>query len=226
LERKERNNPKLYRVFRRNINIIMSLAQIKIHKSQIKAASALLSQAFQDDPLFCYFVPDSVIRKNKLHYLMKTLTHYSVSYGEVYTTSKNFEGVAVWLPSDKVEMNFWRGLKSGGLPIIFNLGIRSTYRQLAISELMYDVHRRRISSPHWYLYLLGVLPELQRKGYAGNLMKPMLERADKEGFDIYLDNTKANNLPMYEHYNFKIIEEYKIPETAISIWAMLRKPQK
>jgi GNAT superfamily N-acetyltransferase len=65
---------------------------------------------------------------------------------------------------------------------------------------------------------------LQGKGYASNLIKAMLNRADRDGLSCYLDNTNERNLPMYQHYGFRVIEEYKVPETGVSLWAMLRGP--
>lgn len=196
---------------------------LRLEKSQVRAASEVLSRAFHDDPLFSSFIPDPLQRKKKLHYLLETMVHYSVSYGEVYATSPNFEGVAVWLPFDKVEMTLWRGIRNGGLSIIFNLGLRSTFRQLSVSDLMSSRHKRHITSPHWYLYLLGVEPELQGKGYASKLVKAMLDRTDHEGLACYLDNTNEKNLTMYQRYGFRVIEEYEVPKTGVSIWAMLKE---
>lgn len=202
----------------------MTTAQNRLDKPQIRAAAEVLTRAFYDDPLCTSFIPDALERKKKLHHVLETIVRYSVSYGEVYATSPNFEGVAAWLPSDRVKMTLWQGIRSGGLSILLNLGLGATLRQLSVSDLMYSVHKRHIASPHWYLYLLGVEPVLQGKGYASNLIKTMLNRADREGLGCYLDNTNEKNLPMYQHYGFRVIEEYKVPKTGVSLWAMLREP--
>lgn len=202
----------------------MATAQYRLDKPQIRAAAEVLTRAFYDDPLCTSFIPDALERKKKLHHVLETIVRYSVSYGEVYATSPNFEGVAAWLPSDRVKMTLWQGIRSGGLSILLNLGLGATLRQLSVSDLMYSVHKRHIASPHWYLYLLGVEPVLQGKGYASNLIKTMLNRADREGLGCYLDNTNEKNLPMYQHYGFRVIEEYKVPKTGVSLWAMLREP--
>lgn len=196
---------------------------VRLEKSQVRAASEVLSRAFYDDPLFSSFIPDPLQRKKKLHYLLETIVNYSVSYGEVYSTSSNFEGIAVWLPSDKVDMTLWRGIRSGGISIIFNLGLQSTFRQLSVSDYICSIHKGHIATPHWYLYLLGVDPAFRGKGYASKLVKAMLDRTDHEGFACYLDNTNVKNLPMYQHYGFRVIEEYEIPKTGVKIWAMLKE---
>ena len=201
----------------------MATAQNRLDKSQVKAAAAVLTRAFYDDPLCVSFIPDALEREEKLHHVLEAIVRYSVSYGEVYATSSNFEGVAGWLPSDRVQVTLWRGIRSGGLSILLNLGLGATLRQLSVSDLMYSVHKRHATSPHWYLYVLGVEPALQGKGYASNLMTTMLNRADRDGLSCYLDNTNEKNLPMYQHYGFKVIEEHKVPKTGVSLWAMWRE---
>jgi ribosomal protein S18 acetylase RimI-like enzyme len=196
---------------------------VRLEKSQVKAASEVLSRAFYDDPLLSSFIPDPLQRKKKLHYLLETLVQYSVTHGEVYATSPNFEGVAVWLPSDRVDMTLWRGLRSGGLSIITHLGVQSTFRQLSDSDFICSVHKHHIKAPHWYLYLLGVDPVLRGQGYASKLVKPVLTRTEHEGMACWLDNTNENNLQMYQHYGFRVIEEYKIPRTGVRIWGMLKE---
>jgi len=198
---------------------------IRLDKSQVRAAAQVLSRAFYDDPVFSYLIPDALQRRNKLHHLFETMVRYSVSYGEVYATSPNLEGIAVWLPSDRVEMTSWQGIRSGGLSIILKLGLRSTLRQLSLYDSMCSTHKCHILSPHWYLYLLGVEPELMGKGYASNLVKVVLNRTDRESLVCYLDNTNEKNLPMYQHYGFRVVEEYKVPKSGVSLWAMLREPR-
>ena len=209
----------------RRWGVITISSPIRLDKSYVRAAAEVLSRAFYDDPLFTYFIPDALQRRNKLHHVFEMLVRYSVSYGEVYATSPDLEGIAVWLPSDRVEMTLWRGIRNGGLSIILNLGLRSTFTQLSVSDLMCSIHKCHILSPHWYPYLLGVELELRGKGYASNLVNVVLDRTDREGLVCYLDNTNEKNLPMYQHYGFRVVEEYKVPKSGVSLWAMLREPK-
>lgn len=76
---------------------------VRLQKSQIKPAADVLARAFQDDPFNVYLLPDASERMNKLPHGFRMLVHYGVLYSELYATSPNLEGVAVWLPSEKVE---------------------------------------------------------------------------------------------------------------------------
>jgi GNAT superfamily N-acetyltransferase len=197
---------------------------VQLGMNDVKKASAVLDRAFFDDPLFSTFVPNPSKRKAKSHHIYETLVRYSIKYGEVYASSSSFEAIAVWLPHNKVEMNFWNGLRSGGLANIINLGLSSVFRQLTASNITCTMHKTLAPYPHQYLYLIGVEPELRGNGYSGLLIKSMLTRLDNEGLPCYLDNTKEANLEIYEHYGFKIIKKYEVPKTMISLWAMIREP--
>ena len=199
---------------------------VRLDMTGVKETVGVLSDAFQDDPVFTYFIPDPERRKRKSHHIFKSLVRYSVAYGEVYSTSKNFEAVTVWLPHDKVEMNLRNALKNGGISIITRINPASVLRQLATTDLMCATHKELAPYPHQYLYLVGVKSEFARMGHAGVLMRCMLARLDNEGVPCYLDNTNENNLPIYEHYGFKTVKEYTIPKTQVRIWAMVRQPAK
>ena len=198
---------------------------LRLDESHVIRAGAVLARAFHHDPFFSCLIPDSSQREQHAHHVMETLVRYSVSCGEVYATSQHFEGVAVWLPAERVKMTFWRGLKSGGAAIVLNLGLRSTFRQLSAADLMCSMHQRLARIPHWYLYLLAVEPAAKGKGHASRLVNAMLKRLDAEGLACYLDNTNESNLPMYNHFGFGLLEEYTLPNTGVRLWAMLRPPQ-
>ena len=88
-----------------------------------------------------------------------------------------------------------------------------------------SVHKRHAPFPHWYLQAIGVEPRLHGKGYASKLLKGKFERFDREGLACYLETQNEENISMYEHYGFEVVEEYFLPNTSFNNWAMLRKPQ-
>jgi GNAT superfamily N-acetyltransferase len=197
----------------------------RIGREAVRIAAMVLSRAFQDDPVFAYFVPDEGERRAKSRYIMNMLVEYSVNCGEVTATS-GFEAVAVWLPHNRVEVGFWEGVRNGGLSALLHLGPACIRRQLNASDAMCRAHTELAPYPHCYLYLLGSEPLLRGKGYAGTLMRSMLARLDAQGTPAYLDNTNRKNTAMYEHYGFKAIREYTISGTDVLIWAMGRQSPK
>ncbi len=196
---------------------------VRLKEPQIKPAAEMLGRAFQDDPLFTHFFPDASERKSKLPYIFKFLIRYGVWYGEVYATSPNLEGVAVWLPPEKADMTLRRMIWSGDFSILFNLGMKFISRQRSITDYILSIHKRHAPFRHWFLQSIGVDPMFQGKGYAGTLLKAMFARIDQEHLPCYLETQNEKNVSIYQHYGFKVVEEFAIPGTEFSNWAMLRE---
>ena len=84
------------------------------------------------------------------------------------------------------------------------------------------VHSRMAPFKHWFLQTIGVDPQFQGRGYASKLLTPMLSRIDEESLPCYLETLEEQNVGLYEHFGFKVIEESKVPNTNLTNWAMLR----
>jgi len=78
-----------------------------------------------------------------------------------------------------------------------------------------------------FMFTIGVDPAFQGRGFTGALIKPILQRLDRERLPCYLDTHDPKNISLYEKYGFEVVEESKIPETNIHLYAyaMLRQNQ-
>ena len=196
----------------------------KIGKDQIQEAAEVFSKAFVDDPLTRWFFPDSSSRKEMSSSYFRFRIRFGVLFGEVYATSQNLEGLAVWYPSKKMDMTYWRMLRSGGMKLLKELGIGTVQRMMLIGNFTSELHHNQLNFPHWYLAPMGVDPDYQGKGYASMLMRSMLKRLDDEILPCFLETQNENNIEIYKHYGFKIIGKTTIPNTNLEHWSMLREP--
>ena len=199
---------------------------IRLHKSHIKPASRMLARAFANDPFFASVWPDAAQRQVKLPYMTEYFLHFSLSYGEAYATSPRLEGIASWIHFEKVSMPFWRVLLSGAFWPALKMGWRAARRLRDFSSYIDNKHGRLVPVVHWYLALLAVDPEFQGRGHASQLVKGMLTRIDKEGLPCYLETENERNVPIYQHFGFRVIDEFTIPQTTVKVWAMLRENQR
>jgi GNAT superfamily N-acetyltransferase len=197
---------------------------IQLQRHQAKAASETLVRAFLDDPLLSYFVPDVSAREKLLRYVFEVRIKFAILHGEVYGTSPNLEGVAVWLPEAKADMTVGETIRHYGIRVLFKIGPGTIFRMLPVGNFIYDVRKKFAPKHYWYLSPIGIAPEFQGKGYAGMLLKPMFTRFDKEGLSCYLEAQKKENADIYLHYGFKVVHEAVIPGTAVKHWAMIREP--
>ena len=77
--------------------------------------------------------------------------------------------------------------------------------------------------PHWHLSIIVVRRDAQRRGVGANMLRHGLDKADEEGWLVYL-NSSVGGRPMYEAFEFRTIEATHFDHGLVS-WHMLRKPK-
>jgi GNAT superfamily N-acetyltransferase len=97
-------------------------------------------------------------------------------------------------------------------------------RLMETGWLVGDVHERAISEPHWYLNILGVRPERQRRGIGGRLLTHMLARLDRERIPIYLDTGRPENVPYYQRHGFVLAAQGYDDVSGLTVFGLRRDP--
>jgi ribosomal protein S18 acetylase RimI-like enzyme len=198
---------------------------VRLSKKQIGQAAAMLTRAFSDDPKLTHIMPDIAVKKELSQHLFEFELQYGMNYGDVYTTSPAVEGVAVWLSSTKSEITFWRAFRSGGRVLQKRLGKKIMDRVMSFSTAVDTLHKKHAPYPHYYLFFIGVDPAYQKKRVASRLITPMLGWLDMQKLPCYLNTQNENNIGLYEHYGFQVIEQLVLPDSGIVHTAMLRNPR-
>jgi ribosomal protein S18 acetylase RimI-like enzyme len=200
----------------------------RLEKDDTKRAGEVLGWAFYTDPLMLHAYPDGTPSVEDLSWFFITALKYCLKYGEAYAPTAEIEGAALWLPSDKCPITFWRMLRVASLWSMFKamrrIGFGRMKRMATIGGFLDKAQKRLVPFEHCYLQTLGVDPAHQGNGYASKLLRPMFDRLDEEGMPCYLDTLTERNAQIYEHLGFKVLEETGIPDTDILAWAMLREP--
>ncbi len=193
-------------------------------ESNLGKAAHVLSRAFAEEPLWGDLRRRTVHADAIIYELFALMVRYGLTYGEVHAPTEAVEGVAIWLPSRRARMTWWRVIRCGGLSLLRYLDV-DTIRRYFIDDTQVQVARRRYAPfPHWYLAVLGVEPSLQGRGYARILLTTMLERLDAGGMPAYLETHTARNVAMYERYGFHVVVEDVLRHTQLRYWGMLRFP--
>jgi ribosomal protein S18 acetylase RimI-like enzyme len=182
----------------------------------------VLIDAFWDDPLNLYFIPEGENRLKLFSEYLRFRLKFAFKYGEVYSTSPNFEGIAAWFPPDKSDMTNVRILQSGGLNLIRHLGMDTVSRMSHVSSHTTKLRKKHLPRPHWHLFPIAVDPRHQGKGFASALMRPMLGRIQNEGLPCFLETQNEKNVSLYEHFGFEVIFKETFPEVELSNWGMVR----
>jgi GNAT superfamily N-acetyltransferase len=196
---------------------------IKLKKKDINKAAFSLANAFKNEAHILYYFPQD--RYNFKHILefFKFRVKNGILFGEVYATSKNFEGIAIWIYDKKNELNITRILRSGGLKLLFKSGKKAISKMNLVASITKELYKKNAVIPYMTLTAIGVKPEHQQKGYSKLLINNMLHKLDKKGIPCYLETTTKKNIKIYEKYGFQTIDKIVIPNTSIPIYLMFRK---
>jgi ribosomal protein S18 acetylase RimI-like enzyme len=195
---------------------------LRLTKKERNAASLVLAQAFAEYELFQYYFPDVKERQAVLSTFCFLNISVCLKYGEVYASSPNMEGVSAWLPPGKT-IGGWQIIRSVTPSVLFNFRRQGASRMRAYGRYVDDLHRRLVPNPHWYLQIIGVQPKYQGRGFCSRLVKPMLERTDREKLPCYLETNTKKNVSIYQRFGFEVVSEDKIPGTDLMNFAMLRR---
>lgn len=182
---------------------------------------AALARAFFDDPVTKWYFPDDSRRLRQHERLLAFIGEKVWFEHDLTYTTDGGIGAAVWIPPDHWRVGIPEQLRmTPGL--MSRIGLRDFPRALRGFNLMESHHPHE--PPHYYLPEIGVVPEWQGKGIGTALLRPMLERCDREGVPAYLEATSARNRACYERNGFEVTGEFRYPNGP-SQWPMWREPR-
>jgi ribosomal protein S18 acetylase RimI-like enzyme len=194
-----------------------------LSKPDIKPAVDVLAKAFTNATFLKYYYEDETKRREMAGYFLSIPVYSGIKYGEAYAPSSNIEGVAIWIRSEDYPVTSWRLVRSVPLSVLFSFGRSVDANKRRFGDTIDAIHKRLAPFQHWFLEAIGVAPQFQGQGFAGQLLRPMLARIDKEHLPCYLDTLDKKNVTLYEHFGFQVIEESTLPDTTLTYWAMLRE---
>ncbi len=180
------------------------------------------ARAFEKDPMMdCLIRADARRREGMELFFRQCLNKLTLPYGMVLATD-DCQGGAMWLPSENVHVGFIS--QSRLLPdMVRAAGWRRLPVLIDFMQRLDQLHPR---GPHYYLMFVAVCPDSQRRGYGAGLIRPVLERCDREGRPAYLENSNPANQHFYEQLGFRMTGEIPVKKGGPYIYSMWRDPRK
>jgi GNAT superfamily N-acetyltransferase len=193
----------------------------KVTPSEVGDVARALASAFFDDPHFCWIVRDERKRLRRLERGFATfIEHVWLPHDESYAHAQ-LSGAALWMPPETWHLSLWTQLRLAPATISA-LGGDSPrlLKALTFIERKHPRHPR-----HWYLPIIGVVPGWQGRGFGAALMRPILERCDRDRTPAYLEASSPRNRALYERHGFEVMEECRYADDGPPLWRMWREPQ-
>lgn len=162
--------------------------------------SQTLAEAFLEDPIFSWLMPDERRREARLRRFFAVEIRRLVLPRGAAWTSGDLMGAALALPP-----RAWSTPPHVALLQSRCFGMR-LHRPAGLLAL---IERRHLRGPHYYFAYIGVAPEAQGQGLGSRLMGPTLERCDTEGLPAYLEASSERNAVLYERHGFRLQREVR-----------------
>lgn len=181
-----------------------------------------LTEAFNNDPVINWFIRQDRRRDMALRLFFRiAYNSLTLPHGHVYTSDERC-GVALWTPPGKWKLG---SIEQASLIPAYAkaFGLKRLNQVLPPISRMQKHHPR---FPHYYLFALGVKPELQRRGIGSIFMKEVLAKCDRENIPAYLEATSPANRDLYMRHGFKVTKKFNLPNNGPGMWFMLREPGK
>jgi len=195
----------------------------RLRLDEIDLAGDLLARAFFDDPLATFMLPDAHARARLLPVHLGAMVRYGVLYGEVHATPDALRGVAVWIPPGLDDVTSDQAEASGIDRAAEMVGPEAWGRFASVMGHVAQFRASDMPDPHWYLALIGVAPDMARRGLGGRLLRPVLDRADRTGTPCYLETANARNVPFYRRHGFDVVRESVEPGSGLPFWTFRRQ---
>lgn len=195
-----------------------------LQKKDINKGSEVLADAFKNDDFVSYILEHKKHKHQKMVRLFKCAIKFGLLYGKVYVT-ENLEGICIIFPPNQYKRPIWRWIRSGAVGMIKELGLDFLKRENPTTDLRDKIRYNHMKNPHWYLYIIAVDPIHQKKGYASQLLNFIIKKIYESNLPIYLDTNTIDDVPIYEHFGFKVIEKFSLPtppRTDIFNWCMVK----
>jgi GNAT superfamily N-acetyltransferase len=169
--------------------------------TDVPALAQTLAEAFYEDPVFGWLMPDDSSRLARLRrfYLLE-LRHVALRRGCAWAAD-DLAGAAIATPPGAWRLPLLAMLQQGRL---FGIHLARAARLLGAVETL---HPRE---PHHYFAHIGVVPNSQGKGLGSALMRPTLDRCDQEALPAYLEASSARSAALYARLGFELIRELRV----------------
>ncbi|RBY77605.1 GNAT family N-acetyltransferase [Geodermatophilus sp. TF02-6] len=173
--------------------------------ADVDAAVAVLAASHADYPAFRHVWPRPQVRARALRPFLRASVADAAALS-ASTVGRDRDGVlavALWLPPGAFPWSTARKLRAA--PALLRTALAAPRSAPAFARIGSSAERTHPGEPSWYLETLGVHPRAQRQGWGQRVLRPGLERADREGRACYVETSDPANERFYRSLGFEVV---------------------
>lgn len=131
------------------------------------------------------------------------------------------QGAAMWLRPGGSKAIPLLATAALALNLLRLSGAARIRRGLAVDAAMSN---RRLKTPHFYLFAVGIVPAARGQGLGRAMIGEMIAEADAAGLPCWLENSNPRNEPLYRGLGFEAVETFAPAPGCPPLTTMLRPP--
>ncbi|MEU3035722.1 GNAT family N-acetyltransferase [Streptomyces griseoaurantiacus] len=202
----------------------MDVAIRRADRNDRELVVRVLDEAFQGDPVSGWVFPGEEHRRATHHRLMAAFADTVLAEGRIDLVEDG-TACALWLPvpaAPVAESAAPAGAADEAETLRQEVDPENGRVEL-IARLMAEAHPA--DRAHEYLWMIGVVPGHQGRGLGTALIRPVLERCDREGLPAYLEASSPRSVPLYERLGFAALDRTLDLPDGPRMWPMWREPR-
>ena len=184
-----------------------------------EGVSDMYAEAFFDDPMMTYMLPDAVHRRRVLPRYFGSVLRVAQTHGVIRVAAEGdvVQGSVIAMPPGTYPIPL--------LPQVREFGTMFAAGRHATRVSFFDVpviDRVRPKSPYWYVMFLGTDPAHQRSGIGAMLLQEVFDRASADTLPVYLSTMNERNVVYYQRFGFELRDQLTMGKRGPQTWTMLR----
>ena len=180
-----------------------------MQRGDVERFADALADGFSEYELFKYACRGKYDRRKMSHFWAFNIVLNSPD-AICIADSKEVNSVLIYIPPRRKEPGLLSYLKAGVVKMAFKTGLR---RSILLSR--FDAEAQRVAQRY-----------KQGQNYGKPLMKVLLHYLDATGQGCYLETLKPENVGLYEHFSFRLMEQTVIRPCNLTMFAMHRPKNK
>jgi ribosomal protein S18 acetylase RimI-like enzyme len=177
----------------------------------ISTIAQVLAESFADDPSFNLVFDQNPNRLSTIRAFFEPFVADASKRGKIIM-APNSQGACIWYPAE-VEI-FNEQFEQVLMEIINSItklaGEESAQR---FQHLIEQLGNHEPQQSHCEVFFLGLKPSSRGKGIGQDLLKPVLDYADKNQVPCYLVSSASRNISFYQRHGFEKYCSIKINDT-------------
>ena len=192
-----------------------------MQKEDIERFADTLADGFSEYSLFKYICNGKNVR-DKMRLFWAVSLALVPDKAICIADSKEANSVLIYVRPNSKEPGLLDYLKAGGLKMYYKFGLGSIIRLLRFEAEAQQIAKRYKTSNDGYLWAFATRLDKQGQHYATPLVKALLNHLDASGEGCYLETMKAENVALYKHFSFQLMEQTSIQSGHLPLFAMLK----